>query len=184
MLGVFTYRPDFRSPWAGNPNVTEIDLTGLPPGEAAELTARVAHSKSLPDEIVAQVVSKTDGVPLFIEELTKTVLESGLLTERADRYEMTAPLPPLAIPNTLHDSLMARLDRLSTIKGLAQLGAVIGREFSYALLKAVSPWDEELLQDGLERLVGAEFLHQQVNAHCSGMPTTKPPTPRPAAWSC
>ena len=93
------------------------------------MTARVAHGKSLPDEIVAQVVSKTDGVPLFIEELTKTVLESGLLTERADRYEMTAPLPPLAIPNTLHDSLMARLDRLSTIKGLAQLGALIGREF-------------------------------------------------------
>ena len=161
VLGVFTYRPNFRSPWAGSPNVTEIDLKRLPAGEAAQVTTRVAHSKTLPGEIVAEIVSKTDGVPLFIEELTKTVLESGLLTERADRYEMTAPLPPLAIPNSLHDSLMARLDRLSTIKGLAQLGAAIGREFSYALLKAVSPWDEQQLQDGLERLVGAEFLHQQ-----------------------
>ena len=89
------------------------------------------------------------------------VLESGLLQEREERYELTGPLPPLAIPTTLHDSLMARLDRLATVKGLAQLGATLGREFSYELLHAVSPWDEETLQRGLHQLVEAEFLYQQ-----------------------
>ena len=102
------------------------------------MTDRVAHGKALPAEVVEQVVAKTDGVPLFVEELTKMVLESGLLQEREDRYELTSPLPSLAIPTTLHDSLMARLDRLATVKSLAQLGA-LGREFSYALLHAVSP---------------------------------------------
>jgi predicted ATPase len=91
---------------------------------------RVTDGNALPDEIVADVVGKTDGVPLFIEELTKTLLETGLLEEKAGRYEVAGPLPPLAIPNTLHDSLMARLDRLATTKSLAQLGAAIGREFS------------------------------------------------------
>ena len=112
------------------------------------MTSRVARGKSLPADVVAQVVSKTDGVPLFVEELTKMLLESGLLEEREDRYELTGPLPPLAIPNTLHDSLMARLDRLATVKGLAQLGATLGREFSYALLQAVSPWDEQRCTTG------------------------------------
>ena len=99
--------------------------------------------------------------PLFVEELTKMVLESGLLQEREDRYELTGPLPPLAIPATLHDSLMARLDRLATVKGLAQLGATLGREFSYELLQAVAPWDEATLRRGLHQLVEAEFLYQQ-----------------------
>ena len=89
------------------------------------------------------------------------VLESGLLQEREERYELTGPLPPLAIPTTLHDSLMARLDRLATVKALAQLGATLGREFSYALLQAVSPWDEGTLRRGLHQLVEAEFLYQQ-----------------------
>jgi predicted ATPase len=111
--------------------------------------------------VVAQVVAKTDGVPLFVEELTKMVLESGLLQAREERYELTGPLPPLAIPATLHDSLMARLDRLATAKGLAQLGATLGREFSYELLQAVSPWDEGTVQRGLHQLVAAEFLYQQ-----------------------
>ena len=103
------------------------------------MTNRVAHGKALPPEMVEQVVAKTDGVPLFVEELTKMVLESGLLQEREECYELTGPLPPLAIPATLHDSLMARLDRLAAVKGLAQLGATLGREFSYALLQAVAP---------------------------------------------
>ena len=89
------------------------------------------------------------------------VLESGLLQEREERYELTGPLPPLAIPTTLHDSLMARLDRLATVKGLAQLGATLGREFSYELLQAVAPWDEGTLRRGLQQLVEAEFLYQQ-----------------------
>src|SRR5207245_3159457 len=127
----------------------------------AEMTARVAHGKVLPPEMVEQVVAKTDGVPLFVEELTKMVLESGLLQEHEERYELTGPLPPLAIPATLHDSLMARLDRLATVKSLAQLGATLGREFSYDLLQAVAPWDETALQQGLHQLVEAEFLYQR-----------------------
>jgi predicted ATPase len=138
-----------------------MTLPRLPRRQAVEMTGRVAHGKTLPAEVVEQVVAKTDGVPLFVEELTKMVLESGLLQAREDRYELAGPLPPLAIPATLHDSLMARLDRLATVKGLAQLGATLGREFSYALLQAVSPWDEETLQRGLHQLMAAEFLYQQ-----------------------
>jgi predicted ATPase len=121
----------------------------------------VAHGKGLPPEVVEQIVAKTDGVPLFVEELTKMVLESGLLQEQDEGYALTGSLPPLAIPATLHDSLMARLDRLATVKALAQLGATLGREFAYELLRAVSPWDEATVQRGLHQLVEAEFLYQQ-----------------------
>jgi predicted ATPase len=161
ILALFTFRPDFSPPWTGRSHLTQVMLPRLPRSQAAEMTGRVAHSKALPPEVVEQVVAKTDGVPLFVEELTKMVLESGLLQEREERYELTAPLPPLAIPTTLHDSLMARLDRLATVKSLAQLGATLGREFSYALLQAVSPWDEATLRHGLQQLVQTEFLYQQ-----------------------
>ena len=161
ILALWTFRPDFSPPWTGRSHLTQVTLPRLPRQQATEMTDRVAHGKALPVEVVEQVVAKTDGVPLFVEELTKMVLESGLLQEREDRYELTGPLPPLAIPTTLHDSLMARLDRLATVKSLAQLGATLGREFSYALLHAVSPWDEETLQRGLHQLVEAEFLYQR-----------------------
>ena len=115
----------------------------LAPHQAVEVIRQVAHGKVLPPEVVEQIVAKTDGVPLFVEELTKMVLESGLLQEQDERYALTGPLHPLAIPATLHDSLMARLDRLAAVKALAQLGATLGREFSYALLRAVAPWEEE-----------------------------------------
>ena len=161
ILALFTFRPDFSPPWTGRAHLTQVTLPRLPRRQAAEMTGRVAHGKALPAEVVEQVVAKTDGVPLFVEELTKMVLESGLLQEREERYELTGPLPPLAIPATLHDSLMARLDRLAAVKGLAQLGATLGREFSYALLQAVSPWDEETLQRGLQQLVEAELLYQR-----------------------
>jgi predicted ATPase len=161
ILALWTFRPDFPTPWTGRSHLTQVTLPRLPRRQAAEMTDRVAHGKALPPEVVEQVVAKTDGVPLFVEELTKMVLESGLLREREQRYELAGPLPPLAIPATLHDSLMARLDRLATVKSLAQLGATLGREFTYALLQAVSPWDEEILQRGLHQLVEAEFLYQQ-----------------------
>jgi class 3 adenylate cyclase/predicted ATPase len=161
ILALLTCRPDFSPPWPGRSHLSQVTLTRLPRRQAAELTGRVAHGKALPTEVVAQVVAKTDGVPLFVEELTKMVLESGLLQEGAERYELTGPLPPLAIPTTLHDSLMARLDRLATVKALAQLGATLGREFSYELLQAVSLWDEDTLHRGLQQLVAAEFLYQQ-----------------------
>jgi len=161
ILALLIFRPDFSPPWTGRAHLTQVTLPRLPRRQAAEMAGRVAHGKTLPAEVLEQVVAKTDGVPLFVEELTKMVLESGLLQEREERYELTGPLPPLAIPATLHDSLMARLDRLATVKALAQLGATLGREFSYALLQAVSPWDEGTLRRGLQQLVAAEFLYQQ-----------------------
>ncbi len=161
ILALLTFRPGFSPPWTGRSHLTQVTLNRLPRRQAAEMTDRVAHSKVLPPEVVEQIVAKTDGVPLFVEELTKMVLESGLLQEREERYELTGPLPLLAIPTTLHDSLMARLDRLAAVKGLAQLGATLGREFAYALLQAVSPWDEGTLRHGLQQLVEAEFLYQQ-----------------------
>ena len=161
ILALLTFRPDFSPPWTGRSHLTQVTLPRLPRRQAAEMAGRVAHGKTLPAEVMEQVVARTDGVPLFVEELTKMVLESGLLQEREERYELTGPLPPLAIPTTLHDSLMARLDRLATVKALAQLGATLGREFSYALLQAVSPWDEGTLGRGLHQLVEAEFLYQQ-----------------------
>ena len=112
ILALFTFRPDYSPPWTGRAHLTQVTLNRLPRRQAIEMTDRVAHGKALPPEVVEQSVAKTDGVPLFVEELTKMVLESGLLQEREERYELTGPLPPLAIPATLHDSLMARLDRL------------------------------------------------------------------------
>jgi class 3 adenylate cyclase/predicted ATPase len=161
ILVLLTFRPDFNPPWTGRSHLTQVTVTRLPSRQAVEVIRRVAHGKALPPEVVEQVVAKTDGVPLFIEELTKMVLESSLLQEQAERYELTGPLSPLAIPTTLHDSLMARLDRLAAVKGLAQLGATLGREFSYALLRAVALWDEDTLHKGLHQLVAAELLYQR-----------------------
>jgi class 3 adenylate cyclase/tetratricopeptide (TPR) repeat protein len=161
ILAVFTGRPDFRPPWTGRAHLTQLAINRLPQRQAVEVIRQVAHSKTLPPEVVEQIVAKTDGVPLFVEELTKMVLESGLLQEEAERYALSGPLPPLAIPTTLHDSLMARLDRLAAVKALAQLAATLGREFAYDLLQAVAPWDEGTLGRGLHQLVAAEFLYQQ-----------------------
>jgi predicted ATPase/class 3 adenylate cyclase len=161
ILALLTCRPDFSPPWTGRAHLTQVTVPRLPQRQAVEVIHQVAHGKVLPSEVVEQIVAKTDGVPLFVEELTKMVLECSLLQEWDDRYELTSPLPPLAIPATLHDSLMARLDRLATVKGLAQLGATLGREFSYELLRAVLPWDEATVQRGLHQLVEAEFLYQQ-----------------------
>jgi predicted ATPase/class 3 adenylate cyclase len=161
ILALWTFRPDFSPPWTGRVHLTQMTLPRLARRQAAEMINRVAHGKTLPAEVVEQVVAKTDGVPLFVEELTKMVLESALLQEREERYELTGLLPTLAIPTTLHDSLMARLDRLAAVKGLAQLAATLGREFSYELLQAVSPLNEETLQRGLQQLVAAEFLYQR-----------------------
>jgi predicted ATPase len=122
-----TWRPEFQPPWGFRTHLTPIALQRLPQSQVEVMIAQVTGGKTLPPEVVAQIVAKTDGVPLFVEELTGTVLESGLLRETNGAYELTGPLPLLAIPATLHDSLMARLDRLATVKTVAQLGAVLGR---------------------------------------------------------
>jgi predicted ATPase len=119
------------------------------------------QGKILPAEVIRQVMTKTDGVPLFIEELLKMILESGLLREEDGRYLLTGPLPPLAIPSTLQDSLMARLDRLAAVREIAQLGSALGREFSYEVIQAVAPMDEGTLQHGLAALVDAELIYQR-----------------------
>ncbi len=161
ILALCTCRPDFASPWTGRSHLTQVTVPRLPRRQAVEVIRQVAHGKTLPSEVVEQIVAQTDGVPLFVEELTKMVLESSLLQEQEERYALTGPLPPLAIPATLHDSLMARLDRLATVKALVQLGATLGRTFAYDLLQAVSLGDEATLRQGLHQLVEAEFLYQQ-----------------------
>ena len=141
--------------------MTPLTLHRLERPQVEALIARLAHGKTLPVEVVEHIVSKTDGVPLFIEELTKMLLESTLLREEADHYALTGPLAAVTIPTTLYDSLMARLDRLPTVREVAQLGAVLGREFAYELLQALMTMEEATLQHGLTQLVDAELLYQR-----------------------
>jgi len=161
ILTVFTCRPTFQPSWSHRSYVTEVSVTRLAQPQVARMVERVAGGKTFPDEVLQQIVQRTDGVPLFIEEMTKTVLESGVLKETPEHYELAGSLTTLAIPSTLHDSLMARLDRLMTAKGIAQLGAVMGRQFPYAWLQAVSQLDAATLQRELGRLVEAELVYQR-----------------------
>ena len=158
---LLTARFPFRPPWPPNSHVTPIVLTRLTRRQAGEVVARVAGINALPPDVVSQIVAKTDGVPLYVEELTKVALESGLVRAPGDRPALADSPPWLAIPTTLQDSLTARLDRLGSAKVVAQLGATLGREFSYALLKSVSNMDEPLLQLELARLAETEFLYQR-----------------------
>jgi class 3 adenylate cyclase len=134
LLLVLTARPEFHPSWTPRSYVTQLTLTRLPRHQSEEMVLRVTGGKPVPTEVLAQVVAKTDGIPLFVEELVKTILEGRLMQEDAGRYVLTGPLPPLTIPATLQDALMARLDRLAVVKEVAQLGAVLGREFAYELL--------------------------------------------------
>jgi class 3 adenylate cyclase len=161
VLLIVTFRPEFQPPWTGQPQVTLLALNRLDRHDRTLLVAQIAGGKALPEEVVTEIVDRTDGVPLFIEELTKNVLESGLLREEADRYVLDRSLPPLAIPTTLQDSLMARIDRLASVRLVAQVGAAIGREFSYSLLRAVSRLPEGELQAALARLVASELVFQR-----------------------
>ena len=161
VLLLITFRPEFSPPWSSQPHVSALALSRLGRREGATLVDRVVRDKPLPDEVAAEIVAKTDGVPLFVEELTKTVLESGLLKDAGDHWELAGPLPQLALPSTLHDSLLARLDRLAPVKEIAQIGAVIGREFSHGLLAAVADRSEAELQAALDQLVTAELVFRR-----------------------
>jgi class 3 adenylate cyclase/predicted ATPase len=161
LLTLCTCRPEFHPPWSARSYLTQLTLGRLGRAQVEAMIERITGGKLLPAEVVQQIVAKTDGVPLFVEELTKAILELDLLQEREDRYELSGPLPSLAIPATLHDSLMTRLDRLATGKEVAQLAATLGRTFPYELLRAVSPLDEATLQQALVRLVEAELLYQR-----------------------
>ncbi len=161
VLLIVTFRPEFQPPWTGQPQVTMLALNRLDRRDRTALIEEIAGGKALPDEVVVQIADRTDGVPLFVEELTKSVIESGLLREVGDRYVLDRALPPFAIPTTLHNSLMARLDRLASVRLVVQIGAAIGREFSYALLRILSRLPEDELQAALGRLVAAELVFQR-----------------------
>jgi predicted ATPase/class 3 adenylate cyclase len=161
VLALFTFRPEFEPPWIGLPNVGTLTLGRLDHNDVESMVAQVTGGRLLPTEVMKQIVAKTDGNPLFVEELTKAVLEAGILVEDAEGYRLDRPLPPLAIPATLQDSLMARLDRLAPVREIGQIGAAIGREFSYSLLRAVVGRDETALKNGLTQLEQAELVFRR-----------------------
>jgi predicted ATPase len=161
VLAIFTFRPGFEPAWAGQHNVTTLALRRLEQPQVQAMVEQVTGGRALPAEVMKEIINKTDGIPLFVEELTKTVLEAGILVEDAEGYRLDGPLPPLAIPATLQDSLMARLDRLAPIKEIAQIGGAIGREFSYTLLKMVVGRNEAALRSGLAQLEEAELVFRR-----------------------
>ncbi len=159
ILLVITARPEFTPPWPSHAYVTTVQLTRLDRRHGTALVERVTAGKRLPEEVMDQILARTDGVPLFVEELTKMVLESGLVQERDGRFVLDNRLPALAIPTTLHGSLTARLDHLkATAKEAAQIGAALGREFSYDLVNAVAELPRDQLDDALAELVRSGLI--------------------------
>jgi class 3 adenylate cyclase/tetratricopeptide (TPR) repeat protein len=161
VLVVLTFRPEFKPPWIGRPHVTMLTLSRLSPRRRGEMISHLTGGKVLPKEIADQIIERTDGVPLFIEELTKTVVESGIVTEAGDRYDVAGPVPSLAIPTSLQASLLARLDRLAPTREVAQIGAALGRSFSHELISAVAQMAQIRLDDALEQLVHAELMFRR-----------------------
>jgi predicted ATPase len=160
VLLIVTYRPEFEPPWIGRPYVTALTLNRLGEREIAAMIDRVTGNKALPESIRQDIIERTDGVPLFVEEMTKAVLEAESEGE-AQRTTAAVPSPALAVPASLHASLMARLDRLGPAKEVAQIGSAIGREFSHALLASVVNKPETELGSALDRLIGAGLLFRQ-----------------------
>jgi predicted ATPase/class 3 adenylate cyclase len=160
ILMLLTSRPDNQPPLEDRPHLARLTLERLGREASSDIIRAISHGKPLPPELEEMIAIRTDGVPLFVEELTKMVLESGLLRDTGDAFALTGPLPPLAIPTTLHASLMARLDRLAPVKEVAQIGAVIGREFSYELLAVVADMPGNQLVAALDELVTSELVHR------------------------
>jgi class 3 adenylate cyclase/tetratricopeptide (TPR) repeat protein len=161
VLVVIAYRPGFNPPWTGFSHVTSLSLGHLSHRQSAALVEKVTRGRKLPPEVLEHIVTRTDGVPLYAEELTKTLLGSGALELVGDTFRLKKPLPSLSIPESLHDSLMARLDRLSDVKDVAHLAATLGRVFHHDLLVAVSTLDEKTLAQALEQLVDAELIYRR-----------------------
>ncbi|HSA80462.1 MAG TPA: AAA family ATPase, partial [Geminicoccaceae bacterium] len=161
LLMVLTFRPEFVPPWPSRSHMTPITLNRLERAHSEALVSRLAGDKPLPAEVVEHIVGKTDGVPLYVEELTKTIVASAILRDTGDRYELTGPLSSLAIPATLQESLMARLDRLPQVRDIAQLGSVLGRELAYEMITGLSTVGETMLQEGPGQLVDADLLYQR-----------------------
>jgi predicted ATPase len=161
VLVIITFRPEFAPAWIGRPHVTMLILNRLPQRQRAEIITHVTGGKALPKEMADQIIDRTDGVPLFIEELTKAVIESGVLVDSGDRYTATGPVAPLAIPTSLHASLLARLDRLAPTREVAQIGAALGRQFSHELISAVAAVPQQQLDSALVQLVNAELIFRR-----------------------
>jgi predicted ATPase len=149
---VLTHRPEFQSHWSEQGHVGALNLSKLTRPQSAAIISELAGGKTLPAPLLEQILTKTDGVPLFVEELTKSILESGELQDAGDRYEYAGSAHLVTIPSTLRDSLMARLDRFMPVKEIAQIGAAIGRAFSYELISAVAPMPQVQLEDALAQL--------------------------------
>jgi predicted ATPase len=160
VLLIITFRQEFAPRWTGRPHVTLLSLNRLPPPQRAEMIIRVTSGKRLPKEVADQIIDRTDGVPLFIEELTKAVVESGIIQATKGEYVVKDAVSPLSIPTSLHASLLARLDRLAPVREVAQLGAAIGRQFSHELISALALMSQQRLDDALSQLVGAELIFQ------------------------
>jgi class 3 adenylate cyclase len=160
-LLVVSFRLEFTPAWASHAHATPLSLNRLGERQVAAIVERVTCGRALPDEVFEQILAKTDGVPLFVEELTKAMLETGLLREEVGRYVLDRPSPPLAIPDTLHSSLLARLDRGAPIKEVAQTGAVIGRQFGHELVAAVAALERATLDDALRQLVAAGLVFRR-----------------------
>ncbi len=161
VFAIFTFRPEFTPSWGERAHVGRLTLKKLAAEPATAMVRAVSAEKPLPSELVAEVVIRADGVPLFIEELTRMMLQTDAIAVRGDGMVLTPPRPAFVIPSTLRDLLTARLDRLADAKPLSQLAAVIGRDFSYQLLRAISPLSEALLKDHLRRLLDAEILEEE-----------------------
>ena len=158
MLALLTFRPDFSPPWEAKPHLRTLELSRLGERQVEAIVSQVTGAKLLPPEVLRQILDRTDGIPLFVAELTRMLLESGHLIDAGDRYEASEDLPSLVIPATLHDSLTARLDRLGAAKGVAQVAAVLGREFSFEMLHAVAPMSDQELVASLDQLLDSELF--------------------------
>jgi predicted ATPase len=158
---LITFRPEFTPQWGSHSHISAHTLNRLGRRVSSTLVSKAASDKPLPFELTDHIVAKTDGVPLFIEELTKAVIESEIVVDRGDSYALSGAIEAMAIPDTLHDSLMARLDRLIPVKEVAQIGAAIGREFNYQLVVVLSPMSQSDLDAALEKLVASELVFRR-----------------------
>ena len=164
LLIVLTHRPEFQNRWTQYGHVSALNLSKLTRTQSRAIVSGLTGGKALPDELVEQILGKTDGVPLFVEELTKSILESGELADRGNRYEYTGAAHEVTIPATLRDSLMARLDRYAPVKEIAQIGAAIGREFGYELIAAVAPMGQDQLDSALNQLTDSGLAFRRGTA--------------------
>ena len=158
---VFTCRPTFQPPWGFRAHLTPLTLNRLTRPQVEDMVGQMLGEHRLPAAVLEQIVAKTDGIPLFVEEVTKAVVEAGSPADGQEQDTVSGPLPVVTIPATLHEALLARLDRLGSAKGVAQLGATLGHQFTYALLRAVAPLEDAPLQRDLATLVAAELLYQR-----------------------